>query len=77
MKRANGAPPSNAAFALFVTAVALLSATGFGRAAQGQAPVQLELERTIALPIAAADHAQPAHSRVNPSIQMIDRPGPR
>jgi DNA-binding beta-propeller fold protein YncE len=50
MKRPKGVPPSNAAFALFVAALALLSATGFGRAAPGQAPVQLELERTIALP---------------------------
>jgi hypothetical protein len=50
MERPNGVPASSAAFALFATALVLLSATGYGRAAQGQAPVQLELERTIALP---------------------------
>jgi hypothetical protein len=47
MRRRGGLLPASAAFALFSLA---LTAAGFGYAAQGQAPVQLELERTIALP---------------------------
>ena len=50
MKRRNGVAPGSATIAWFVLALAHLSAVEFGHAAQGQAPVQLELERTIALP---------------------------
>jgi DNA-binding beta-propeller fold protein YncE len=50
MKRHNGLPPASATFTLFLQALTLLSAMGFGHAAQAQAPVQLELERTIPLP---------------------------
>lgn len=50
MKRRHGLPPASAAFGLVVTALTLLSPVEFGHAAQGQAPVQLKLERTIPLP---------------------------
>ena len=50
MRRRNVPPPASVAFALFVVALTLLSAAGFAHAAQGQAPVQLVLERTIVLP---------------------------
>jgi DNA-binding beta-propeller fold protein YncE len=83
MKRGNGLPPASAAFALFVLALALLSAVRFGRAAQGQAPLQLELERTIALPDVSGriDHLaiDVARQRLfvaelgNGSVDRIDR----
>jgi hypothetical protein len=50
MKGSKCLPPARATFGLFVLALTLVSNTQFGHAAQGQAPVQLELERTIPLP---------------------------
>ena len=46
MKRHSGPPRASATFALALT---LLSTVGLGHAAQGHAPVQLSLERTIPL----------------------------
>jgi hypothetical protein len=50
MKSRSRLPLASGTLALFVLALTLLSAVGFGYAAQGEAPIQLELERTIALP---------------------------
>ena len=50
MSRRNGLPPASPALAPFTLALMLLSTGQFGHSAQGQAPVQLELERTIPLP---------------------------
>ena len=49
MSRRHGLPLAIAALPPLALALTLLSAAGFGHAAQGQPP-QLELERTIALP---------------------------
>ena len=80
MKRCGGLRPASATLAL--QALMLLSAVGFGHAAQGQAPVQLELERTIALPNVAGriDHltVDVPHQRLfvaelgNGSVDRID-----
>lgn len=50
MRRADRLPSGRAALTLAALALTPLLAVGFGHAALGQAPVQLELERTIALP---------------------------
>jgi hypothetical protein len=58
MRTRGRVPLSPVALAPLLLVLTLLSAVGFGHAAQGPAPVQLELERTIALPNVAGriDH---------------------
>jgi hypothetical protein len=82
MWRRNGLPPASATLALFVAALTLLSFAGFGHAARDEAPVQLELERTIALPNVAGriDHlaVDVPHQRLfvaelgNGSVDAVD-----
>jgi hypothetical protein len=51
MRRRDGLPRlQSPTLALFVMALTLFPAVGFSHPARGQAPVQLEFERTIALP---------------------------
>jgi DNA-binding beta-propeller fold protein YncE len=50
MRRRDDLASANAAFAIFVQALTLLSFLSFDHEAHGQAPVQLTLERTIPLP---------------------------
>ena len=79
MKRRYGLWPASAAFALM--SLTLLSAAGFGHAAQVQSP-QLELERTIPLPNVSGriDHlaVDVAHQRLfvaelgNGSVDAVD-----
>ena len=50
MRKGNGLRPTSTASARLLLTLTLLSAGDFGYAAQGQSSVQLDLERTIALP---------------------------
>ena len=82
MRRRDGLPPGRAVDALFLLALTLLPAARLGYAAQSQAPIELELERTIALPNVAGriDHlaVDVRHRRLfvaelgNGSIDSID-----
>lgn len=82
MSRRNGLPPASPALAPFTLALMLLSTGQFGHSAQGQAPVQLELERTIPLPNVSGriDHlaVDVPHQRLfvaelgNGSVERID-----
>jgi DNA-binding beta-propeller fold protein YncE len=82
MKRRDRLPSASGTLVLFVLALTLISAVGFGQAQQSQAPTQLELERTIALPNVSGriDHlaVDIPHQRVfvaelgNGSIDAVD-----
>jgi DNA-binding beta-propeller fold protein YncE len=81
-ERRDRLPRSSATFAPLVLVLMLLSAVEFGHAAQTQAPVQLELERTIPLPNVSGriDHlvVDVAHQRLfvaelgNGSVDAVD-----
>jgi hypothetical protein len=82
MRKGNGLRPTSTASARLLLTLTLLSAGDFGYAAQGQSSVQLDLERTIALPDVSGriDHlaADIPHQRLfvaelgNGSVDAVD-----